>query len=139
MIELADALDWLPRQGTDSARLIVYDPPYAVGSPVRGREDGAAGSVFAPLSFLHLTLLTRPRAGLLRRPRLTPCLLGVGRMSWNRQTVVVILGSACFGHAFEGLAQKCRDRHWDGAAGVLSLAWVVLVAALLVTAVCLPE
>jgi hypothetical protein len=60
-------------------------------------------------------------------------------MSWNRQTVVVIIGSACFGHAVAGLAQKCRDRHWDGAAGVLSLAWAVLIAALLVTAVCLPE
>jgi hypothetical protein len=60
-------------------------------------------------------------------------------MSWNRQTVVVIIGSACFGHAFAGLAQKCRDHHWDAAADVLSLAWVVLVATLLVTAVCLPE
>jgi hypothetical protein len=60
-------------------------------------------------------------------------------MSWNRQTVVVILGSACFGHASAGLAQKCRDYHWDYAAGVLSLAWAVLIAALLVTAVCLPE
>jgi hypothetical protein len=60
-------------------------------------------------------------------------------MSWNRQTVVVILGSACFGHAFAGLAQKCRDYHWDYAADALSLAWVVLVATLLVTAVCLPE
>jgi hypothetical protein len=60
-------------------------------------------------------------------------------VSWNRQTVIVILGSACFGHAFEGLVQKCRGRHWDGAAGALSLAWVVLVAALIVTAVCLPD
>jgi hypothetical protein len=60
-------------------------------------------------------------------------------MSWNRQTVVVIIGSACFGHAVAGLAQKCRDRRWDDAAGVLSLAWAVLIAALLVTAACLPE
>jgi hypothetical protein len=60
-------------------------------------------------------------------------------MSWNRQTVAVIVGSACFGHAFEGFTQKCRDRHWDGAADALSLAWVVLVAVLIVTAVCLPD
>jgi hypothetical protein len=60
-------------------------------------------------------------------------------MSWNRQILFALLGSACFGHAFEGLVQKCRDRHWDHAAGALSLAWVVLVAALLVTAVCLPD
>jgi hypothetical protein len=60
-------------------------------------------------------------------------------MSWNCQILFALLGSACFGHAVEGFTQKCRDRHRDGAAGVLSLAWVVLVAALLVTAVCLPE
>jgi hypothetical protein len=60
-------------------------------------------------------------------------------MSWNRQTVVVVLGSACLGHAVAGLAQKCRDHHRDGAACVLSLAWVVLVAALIVTAACLPD
>jgi hypothetical protein len=59
-------------------------------------------------------------------------------MSWNRQTVIVIVGSACFGHAFEGLVQRCRDRRRDGAAIVLSLAWAVLIAALLVTALCLP-
>jgi hypothetical protein len=60
-------------------------------------------------------------------------------MSWNRQILFALLGSACFGHAVAGLAQKCRDRHRDGAAIVLSLAWAVLIAALFVTAVCLPE
>jgi hypothetical protein len=60
-------------------------------------------------------------------------------MSWNRQILFALLGSACFGHAVESFTQKCRDRHWDGAADALSLAWVVLVAALLVTAVCLPD
>lgn len=52
----ADALGWLPQQPAESTRAVVFDPPYAVGSPVRGREDGAAGSVFGPMSFLARTL-----------------------------------------------------------------------------------
>jgi DNA modification methylase len=51
-----DCLDVLPTLEDGCASLVVYDPPYAVGSPVRGREDGAAGSVFAPFSFLTRTL-----------------------------------------------------------------------------------
>ncbi len=55
-IEHADALDWLARKEPRSARVVCFDPPYAIGTPVRGREDGAAGSVFGPLSFLHRTM-----------------------------------------------------------------------------------
>lgn len=62
-VEFADAQDWLARQQPESAKLIIFDPPYAVGTPVRGREDGAAGSVFGPFSFLSKTL--RQCAGLL--------------------------------------------------------------------------
>jgi site-specific DNA-methyltransferase (adenine-specific) len=54
--ERADALEWLTAQEPGRATLVVFDPPYAVGSPVRGREDGAAGSVFGPLSFMSRTL-----------------------------------------------------------------------------------
>jgi DNA modification methylase len=54
----ADALEWLEGQPRETARVVVFDPPYAVGSPVRGREDGAAGSVFGPLSFMSRTLLS---------------------------------------------------------------------------------
>ncbi len=54
--EWADARQWLSERESNSAKLIVYDPPYAVGTPVRGKEDGAAGSVFGPLSFLSRTL-----------------------------------------------------------------------------------
>lgn len=53
-IQHADALVWLKGCRTESATLVVFDPPYAVGSPVRGREDGAAGSVFGPFQFMHL-------------------------------------------------------------------------------------
>jgi hypothetical protein len=52
-IEHADALDWLARQQPGEARAVVFDPPYSRHSPMRGREDGAAGSVSAPFSFLH--------------------------------------------------------------------------------------
>ena len=52
-IEHADALDWLAAQGPASATAVIYDSPYGVGTPVRGREDGAAGSVFAPFGFLY--------------------------------------------------------------------------------------
>jgi site-specific DNA-methyltransferase (adenine-specific) len=59
--ELADALCWLADLESESAQIVVFDPPYAVGTPVRGREDGAAGSVFAPFSFLHKSLLETAR------------------------------------------------------------------------------
>jgi site-specific DNA-methyltransferase (adenine-specific) len=54
--DFADAQQWLAGRESESAKLIVYDPPYAVGTPVRGKEDGAAGSVFGPFSFLSRTL-----------------------------------------------------------------------------------
>ena len=40
-IKLDDALLWLAKKDKESAQLVVFDPPYAVGTPVRGREDGA--------------------------------------------------------------------------------------------------
>jgi DNA modification methylase len=61
-IDHADALEWLLGCEPNAATLVVFDPPYAVGSPVRGREDGAAGSVFGPLSFMSRTLTSVTRA-----------------------------------------------------------------------------
>lgn len=61
-IEWADAQEWLESREPGTATLVVYDPPYAVGTPVRGREDGAAGSVFGPLSFLSRTLASCQKA-----------------------------------------------------------------------------
>lgn len=55
-IDHADALDWLAAVEPGTASAVIFDPPYAVGTPVRGREDGAAGSVFAPFGFLHRTM-----------------------------------------------------------------------------------
>lgn len=56
MIELGDALHWLAARDAASAQVVIFDPPYAVGTPVRGREDGAAGSVFGPFGFMHQSL-----------------------------------------------------------------------------------
>lgn len=56
VIEHADALDWLAAQEPGAAAVVIYDPPYSVGTPVRGREDGAAGSVSGPLSFMQRTM-----------------------------------------------------------------------------------
>jgi len=61
MIEHADALQWMTDREPGKATAIIYDPPYAVGTPVRGREDGAAGSVFGPLSFMSRTLAESAR------------------------------------------------------------------------------
>lgn len=55
-IDLNDARQWLAARAGADAAVVVYDPPYAVGTPVRGKDDGAAGSVFAPFGFLHETL-----------------------------------------------------------------------------------
>lgn len=60
--EHADALHWLEARPSGEATAVIYDPPYAVGTPVRGREDGAAGSVFGPLSFMSKTLALSARA-----------------------------------------------------------------------------
>lgn len=62
VIEHADALDWLSRQEAGAARAIVFDPPYSRYSPMRGREDGAAGSVYAPFSFMHRAMTLTARA-----------------------------------------------------------------------------
>jgi DNA modification methylase len=61
-VEHDDALNWLSHQPAGRATAIIYDPPYAVGTPVRGREDGAAGSVFGPFSFLSRTMTLCTRA-----------------------------------------------------------------------------
>ena len=44
----AEAREWLGAQEPGCAAAIVIDPPYSRGTPMRGREDGAAGSVARP-------------------------------------------------------------------------------------------
>jgi DNA modification methylase len=62
VIEHADALDWLAAREPGIATAVIFDPPYAVGSLVRGREDGAAGSVSGPLSFIQRAISLCVRA-----------------------------------------------------------------------------
>ena len=61
-IERADALQWLASQEPGSARVVCFDPPYSRSTPMRGREDGAAGSVYEPFGFLHQALELSARA-----------------------------------------------------------------------------
>jgi DNA modification methylase len=56
LIEHADGVEWLSSQAPGSARVVVFDPPYSRFSPMRGREDGAAGSVARPFTFLYKAL-----------------------------------------------------------------------------------
>jgi hypothetical protein len=55
-IELADARAFLRAQEPGCAAAIVIDPPYSRGTPMRGREDGAAGSVARPWKMLREVL-----------------------------------------------------------------------------------
>jgi DNA modification methylase len=41
---------------------VIFDPPYATTTPRAGKEDGAAGTVSGPLSFLHRTMALSARA-----------------------------------------------------------------------------
>ena len=61
-IEHADALDWLAAREPGTATAVIFDPPYAVSTAVRGREDGAGGSVSGPLSFMQRTMSLCVRA-----------------------------------------------------------------------------
>lgn len=85
-IELADALPWLAARDSSSAQLVVFDPPYAVGMPVRGREDGAAGSVFAPFGFMHKALREVARV-------LVPGGIGVMFADWKRMPDLLYMAS----------------------------------------------
>lgn len=83
---LADALPWLVAKPDACAQLVVFDPPYAVGSPVRGREDGAAGSVFAPFAFMHRVLIETARV-------LVPGGVAVMFADWRRMPDLLYMAS----------------------------------------------
>lgn len=111
--EWADALTWLAAREPDSARLIVYDPPYAVGTPVRGREDGAAGSVFAPFGFLHRTL------GLVTRV-LTPGGIVMMFADWRRMPDLNYIASMV---GLRPTTQIAWVRRRPGTGGLLRASW----------------
>lgn len=86
LIELDDALHWLADRPAASAQVAVFDPPYAVGTPVRGREDGAAGSVFAPFGFMHRSLIEISRV-------LVPGGVGIMFADWKRMHDLLYIAS----------------------------------------------
>jgi len=127
LIVHADARGWLTAQAGRGAAVVVFDPPYAVGSPVRGREDGAAGSVFAPFGFLHETLRAARHA--LREGGI--CIIFA---DWRRMPD---MGYLCSTVGLRPSTCIAWTRKRPGTGGVLRSAWdpIMLAARGLATAV----
>lgn len=112
-IQAADARDWLASKAGIGAAVVVFDPPYAVGTPVRGKDDGAAGSVFSPFGFLHMTL--RSARDALREGGV--CLLFA---DWRR---MADLGYLCSVSGLRPSTCVAWIRSRPGTGGVLRSAW----------------
>lgn len=118
-IEHADALDWLASLAPESATAAIYDPPYAVGSPVRGREDGAAGSVFGPLSFMSRTLALTARA-------LRPGGIALIFADWRRLPDLAYVATTC---GLRASTQVAWVRNRPGTGGLLRASWDPILVA----------
>lgn len=112
-IDHADALEWLEDQTAGAATFIVFDPPYAVGSPVRGREDGAAGSVFGPLSFMSRTLRLAARS-------LRPGGVAAIFADWRRMPDLAYVASTV---GLRPATQVAWTRKRPGTGGLFRSAW----------------
>jgi site-specific DNA-methyltransferase (adenine-specific) len=112
-VNYADAREWLPTLPDECARAVVFDPPYAVGSPVRGREDGAAGSVFGPLSFMSITL--REVARILR-----PGGIAMVFADWRRLPDLTYI---CSTVGLRPATQVAWVRNRPGTGGILRASW----------------
>lgn len=113
LIVHADALEWLPSVESASARAVIFDPPYAVGSPVRGREDGAAGSVFGPLSFMARTLREVSRV-------LVPGGVALVFADWRRMPDLAYVASTV---GLRPATQVAWVRNRPGTGGLLRASW----------------
>ena len=111
--EWNDALLWLQGIGSGSVRAAVYDPPYATGTPVRGREDGAAGSVFGPLSFMSRTLREVART-------LMPGGIALVFADWRR---LPDLAYVCSTVGLRPATQVAWVRNRPGTGGLLRASW----------------
>jgi DNA modification methylase len=115
-----DALHWLPSLPDACARAVIFDPPYAVGTPVRGREDGAAGSVFGPLSFLSRALREVTRI-------LCPGGIAVIFSDWRRMSDMAYVASTV---GLRPATQVAWVRNRPGTGGILRASWdPILIAA----------
>lgn len=119
-IDHADALGWLPQIDSGSARAVIYDPPYAVGTPVHGKEDGAAGSVFGPMSFLARTLTHVARV-------LVPGGVAMVFADWRRMPD---LGYICSTVGLRPATCVAWVRNRPGTGGILRASWdpILIVA-----------
>lgn len=113
VIDHADAREWLAARAGANASVVVFDPPYAVGTPVRGREDGSAGSVFAPFGFLHETL--RAARGALRQGGI--CIIFA---DWRRMPDMAYL---CSTVGLRPSTCVAWTRRRPGTGGLLRSAW----------------
>lgn len=119
-VDFDDALLWLPTIGSATARAVIFDPPYAVGNPVRGREDGAAGSVFGPLSFMSRALREVTRV-------LVPGGVVLIFADWRRMPDLAYIASTV---GLRPATQVAWIRNRPGTGGLLRSAWdPILVAA----------
>lgn len=111
--EWNDALIWLSEIPSGTVRAAIYDPPYAVGTPVRGREDGAAGSVFGPLSFMSRTLREVSRT-------LMPGGVALVFADWRR---LPDLAYVCSTVGLRPATQVAWVRNRPGTGGLLRSSW----------------
>jgi len=120
LIEHADAGEWLPRWRDGCAKAVVFDPPYAVGTPVRGREDGAAGSVFGPFEHLHRWLALSARV-------LMPGGIVIVFADWRRMSDMAYL---CSISGLRPATTVAWVRKRPGTGGLMRASWdPVLIAA----------
>lgn len=112
-VEWNDALLWLPGIADGTVRAAIFDPPYAVGTPVRGREDGAAGSVFGPLSFMSRTLREVSRT-------LMPGGIVAIFADWRRMPDLAYVASTV---GLRPATQIAWTRRRPGTGGLLRSAW----------------
>lgn len=120
LVEHDDARLWLPAQGRKVAKACIFDPPYAVGSPVRGREDGAAGSVYGPFENLHRWLT-------LTADVLAPGGIAVIYADWRRMSD---MGYLCSVSGLRPATCVAWVRRRPGTGGLMRAAWdPILIAA----------
>jgi DNA modification methylase len=112
-VEHADALDWLGAFRPGLAKAVIFDPPYAVGTPVRGREDGAAGSVFGPFGFLHRALQSAASV-------LQPGGIAIIFADWRRMSDMNYL---CSISGLRPATQVAWTRKRPGTGGLMRSAW----------------
>jgi site-specific DNA-methyltransferase (adenine-specific) len=119
-IEHADAGEWLARWRDGCAKAVIMDPPYAVGTPVRGREDGAAGSVFSPFEHLHRWLAQCTRV-------VMPGGIVIVFSDWRR---MADMGYLCSISGLRPATTVAWIRKRPGTGGLLRASWdPVLIAA----------